>query len=53
MSLISSVLRFAKTPQGRRALEQAGRYAKSPKGQARIDQVRKLASRRQGGNPPR
>jgi hypothetical protein len=52
MSLLSSVLRFAKTPQGRRALEQAGRYARSPQGRARIDQVRNLAARRQQGRKP-
>jgi hypothetical protein len=53
MNLISRVIRLAKTPQGRRALEQAGRYARSPQGRARLEQVRKLTSSRSRGNRPR
>jgi hypothetical protein len=52
MNLISRVIRLAKTPQGRRALEQAGRYARSPQGRARIEQVRNLAARRPPGRKP-
>jgi hypothetical protein len=54
MSLISRVMRFANTPQGRRAISRAQQYARSPQGRARIEQVRRqLASRRRGINRPR
>jgi hypothetical protein len=49
MPLINSVLRLARSPQGRRVLSQAGRYARSPEGRAKIDQLRKVAARRGGG----
>jgi hypothetical protein len=50
MRLFGSIMRFARSPQGRRMLSQAGRYARSPEGRARIDQVRRqLAARRKGG----
>jgi hypothetical protein len=52
MPLFTQVIRFAKSPQGRRAIAQAGRYARSPEGRARLEQVRRqFAARRQ--RPPR
>jgi hypothetical protein len=52
MPLFTQVIRFAKSPRGRRAIAQAGRYARSPEGRARLDQVRRqIAARRQ--RPPR
>ena len=46
MKLIDRVVRFARSPQGRRAAAAAMAYAQSPKGRARIEQVRKqLAAR--------
>jgi hypothetical protein len=55
MPLINTVLRLARSPQGRRVLSQAGRYARSPEGRAKIEQIRKVAGRRGGGpgRPPR
>jgi hypothetical protein len=58
MSLISSALRLARSPQGRRALAQASRYARSPETRAKIDQVRRQVAARRGGGtgtgtPPR
>jgi hypothetical protein len=46
MSLISRIMRFARSPQGRRAISNAGRYARSPQGRKQLDNVRRqLASR--------
>jgi hypothetical protein len=54
MSLFSRIMRFARTPQGRRMLSHAGRYARSPEGRARMDQVRRqIAARRKGPGRPR
>ena len=54
MSLISSAVRFARSPQGRRLIAQAGRYARSPEGRARLEQVRRqIAARRSTRTPPR
>ena len=46
MSLISAISRFARSPQGRRAVGQAKRYAQSPQGRAKIEQVRKQIATR-------
>jgi hypothetical protein len=47
MSLISKLARFARSPQGRAAFDQARRYAQSPQGRAKIDQARRqLVTRR-------
>lgn len=49
MSLLSSAARFARSPQGRKALEQAKRLASDPKNKQKLEQLRqRLASR-----PPR
>ncbi|HET9736826.1 MAG TPA: hypothetical protein VFP78_01800 [Solirubrobacteraceae bacterium] len=54
MNLISRVMRFARSPQGRRMISQAGRYARSPEGRARLDQARRqIAARRKGPARPR
>jgi hypothetical protein len=46
MSLMNSLARFARSPQGRRLAQKAMRYAQSPEGKRRIDGVRKqLGSR--------
>jgi len=47
-------MRFARSPQGRRMVSQAGRYASSPEGRARLDQARRqIAARRKGTTRPR
>jgi hypothetical protein len=47
MKLMSVIARFARSPQGRRAAQQAMSYAQSPEGRRRIEGVRRqLASRR-------
>jgi len=46
MRLFSTAARFARSPQGRRALEQAKRAASDPKNKQKIDDLRrKLSSR--------
>jgi hypothetical protein len=51
---MSQIIRFAKSPQGRRAIAQAGRYARSPEGRARLEQVRRqVAARRRTRKPVR
>ena len=48
--LIGKAAAFARSPQGRRAMEQAMRYAKSEKGKQQIAGAReKLAKRRPPG----
>lgn len=54
MSVFSRIMRFARTPQGRRMVSQAGRYARSPQGRAQMDRVRRqIAARRKGPTRPR
>ena len=48
MSLMSSIARFARSPQGRRAAAAAMAYAQSPKGRAKIDHARKQLAARGG-----
>ena len=45
MSLMSTIARFARSPQGRRAAAAAMAYAHSPKGRAKIDQARRQLAR--------
>jgi len=40
MSLINSISRFARSPQGRRTAEKAMRFARSPEGRRKIAQLR-------------
>ncbi len=54
MSMMSSIARLARSPQGRRMFNQARAYASSPQGRAKVDQVRRqLAERRRGRPGPR
>ena len=53
MSLMSSIARFARSPQGRRAAAAAMAYAHSPKGRAKIDQARKQLAARGAKRKPR
>ena len=47
MSIMSSIARFARSPQGRRLAQQAMTYARSPEGKRKIaDARRQLAERR-------
>ena len=47
MSLMNSLARFARSPQGRRLAQKAMRYAQSPEGKRRIAQTReRVAGRR-------
>ncbi len=48
--LFGKVARFARTPQGRRAMDQAMRYAKSEKGKRQIAATREKLAKR--GRPP-
>jgi hypothetical protein len=49
MGVFNRILRFARSPQGKRLMSDAGRYARSPQGRRQIDNVRRqLASRRSG-----
>lgn len=55
-SLFQKVARFARTPQGRRAIEQAKRLARDPRtGQQAKDALAKLRGKggKGGGTPPR
>ncbi len=53
MSLMSTIARFARSPQGRRAAAAAMAYTQSPKGRARIEQARRQLAARGGRRPPR
>jgi len=44
-------MRFAKTPQGRRMMSQAGRYARSPQARRHLDTVRRQIATRRAGRP--
>jgi len=48
MKLIDRVVRFARSPQGRRAAAAAMAYAQSPKGRAQIEQARRQIAARGG-----
>jgi hypothetical protein len=51
MSVFSRIMRFARTPQGRRAISQAGRYARSPQARRHLDTVRRQLASRGRGRP--
>jgi hypothetical protein len=51
MSIFNRIMRYAKTPQGRRMLSQAGRYARSPQARRQFDQVRRQITGRRAGRP--
>jgi hypothetical protein len=45
-SLFTSIARFARSPQGRRMMDQAQRKARDPKTKRQIEQVRERLARR-------
>jgi len=50
MSLMTTISRLARSPQGRRLAQQAMSYARSPSGKRKIEQARaQLAARRKPG----
>jgi hypothetical protein len=51
VSLFNRIMRLARTPQGRRAMSQAGRYARSPKARRQLDAVRRQLASRGRGRP--
>jgi hypothetical protein len=51
MSIFNRILRFARSPQGKRLMSDAGRYARSPQGRRQIDSVRRQLSSRRRGRP--
>jgi len=48
-SIISRIARLARSPKGRRVVDQAMRYARSPQGQQRISQAKSRLSQRRAG----
>jgi hypothetical protein len=44
MSLLSSAVRFARSPQGKRVLAQAKKVASDPKNKEKLDQLRERAA---------
>ena len=48
-SLMNRISKFAKSPEGRRAVDKAKNYASSPEGKRKIEQVRKRFAKRQTG----
>jgi hypothetical protein len=51
MSLINRIMRFTKSPQGRRSISQASRYARSPQARRHFDSVRRQLMSRGRGRP--
>ena len=50
MSLMTTLSRLARSPQGRRMAQQAMSYARSPSGKRKIEQARaQIAARRKPG----
>ena len=44
--LMKTLMKFARTPQGRKAVGQAMKYAQSPKGRKQLAQVQRQLSQR-------
>jgi hypothetical protein len=56
MAIMDRLSRFARSPQGKRAMSEAQRLAKDPKTRSKIDDVRRRFSergRKPGGGPGR
>ena len=53
MGFAQSLSKFARSPQGKKALDQATRLAKDPKTRAKITDARKSMGRGGKGGPPR
>ena len=51
--LFNQVVRFAKSPQGKRAIDRAVRYAQSPEGKRKLAQARKQIDARRTRQKPR
>ncbi len=51
MSLFAKVASFARSPQGRRAMQKASAYAKSPEGRKQLQRVMETAKTRRAGKP--
>ena len=49
MSLFAKVASFARSPQGRRAMQKASAYAKSPEGRKKLQSVMETAKARKSG----
>ena len=49
MSLFAKVASFARSPQGRRAMQKASAYAKSPEGRKQLQRVMETAKSRRSG----
>lgn len=52
-SLINKVAAFARSPQGRKVVEQAKQYAAKPENKQKIEQLRTKVSRRGTGGQGR
>ena len=51
MTLMNTIARFARSPQGRRAAQKAMSYARSPEGKRRIAQARQQIAARRRARP--
>jgi hypothetical protein len=51
MSVFSRIMLFARSPRGRRMMNDAGRYARSPQARRHFDQVRRQITSRRRGRP--
>jgi hypothetical protein len=49
VSFINRIMRFVRSPQGRRMASEAGRYARSPQARRHLDQVRRQITSRRAG----
>ncbi len=49
MSLFAKAAAFARSPQGRRAIQKASSYAKSPEGRKQLQRVMETAKARRSG----
>ena len=47
MSLLGKAVRFARSPQGRKAVDQAKRFASDPKNRQKLDDVRRRFAAKQ------
>ena len=49
MSIFTKIAAFARSPQGRRAIQKASAYAKSPEGRKQLQRVMETAKSRRSG----
>jgi hypothetical protein len=50
--LMDRISKFARSPQGKKAIDEAKRLAQDPKRRQQLEQVRKRLASRGGGRPP-